>query len=81
MPFTADHIAELTLLEQFDSPSTLSGIKIHSHQADPITIAAAERLHSKGLITQVDGGYLTPLGCETLEHTEKLLAVLADSST
>lgn len=77
MPFTAEHIAELRLLEQFDSPSTLSGIKIHSHQATSETIAAAERLHQKGLITQADGGYLTPLGCETLEHTEKLLGILS----
>ncbi len=81
MPFSTDHIAELNLLTHFDSPSSLAGIKVHSHQADPETVAAAERLHRKGLITQKDGGYLTSLGCETLEHTQKLLGILSSEET
>ena len=76
MPFSSDHIAELNLLALFDSPSSLAGIKVHSHQADPQTVAAAERLCEKGLITQKDGGYLTSLGCEALEHTQKLQGIL-----
>lgn len=77
MPFSPDHIAELNLLALFDSPSSLAGLKVHSHQADPATVAAAERLYRKGLITQKDGGYLTSLGCETLEHTQKLMGILS----
>lgn len=81
MPFSNDHIAELNLLSRFDSPSSLAGLKVHSHQAEPETVAAAERLHQKGLITQKDGGYLTSLGCETLEHTQKLLGILTSEDT
>jgi len=77
MPFSSEHIAELNLLAKFESPSSLSGLKVHSHQADLETVAAAERLYRKGLITQKDGGYLTSLGCETLEHTQKLLGILS----
>ena len=66
MSFSSEHIAKLNLLALFDSPSSLAGIKVHRHQADPETVAAAERLYQKGLITQKDGGYLTSLGCEAL---------------
>ena len=52
----------------FDLASTLEGIKIHK-SADDSVIAAAARLHEKGFVTQVDGGYLTSLGTEAAEHT------------
>lgn len=77
MSFAPDHIAELNLLALFSSPSGQEGIKVHQHSAPPEVVAAAERLHRKGLITQKDGGYLTSLGCEAVEHTQKLLAVLS----
>lgn len=77
MPFSSDHIAELNLLALFKTPSSQEGIKVHQHSAPPETVAAAERLHRLGLITQKDGGYLTSLGCETVEHTQKLLAILS----
>jgi len=78
MPFSADHLAELNLLALFNSPSSLEGIKVHQHDAAPETVAAAERLFRKGLITQKDGGYLTSLGSETVEHTQKLMGILSD---
>ncbi len=77
MPFSPDQIAELNLLSLFESASSQEGIKVHQHAASPEAIAAAARLFHKGLITQQDGGYLTSLGIETVEHTQKLLSVLS----
>ncbi|GGE55794.1 DNA-binding protein [Streptosporangium jomthongense] len=76
MPFSSDHIAELNLLAQFESSSGQAGIKVHRHDAAPETVQAAERLFAKGLITQNDGGYLTPLGSEAVELTQKLQSIL-----
>ncbi|WP_020208637.1 TIGR02647 family protein [Gilvimarinus chinensis] len=76
MPFSQDQLSELNLLTLFSSSSTQEGIKVHQHSADPATVAAAERLHKKGLVTQPDGGYLTPLGSEMTEHVHKVLSVL-----
>ena len=80
MPFSQDHLSELNLLALFDDSSSQEGIKVHRHSAEPAMVAAAERLHQKGLITQKDGGYLTTLGAETAEHVQKVLAVLSSSS-
>ncbi|MFO7994118.1 MAG: TIGR02647 family protein [Marinobacter sp.] len=77
MPFSSDHIDELNLLAMFDLSSEQEGIKVHKHSAAPEMIAAAERLFIKGLVTQKDGGYLTSLGSETAEHTQKVLSVLS----
>lgn len=76
MPFSPEHLDELNLLVMFNS-SLHEGIKVHSHEAPPEAVAAAERLHQKGLITLKDGGYLTNLGRETVEHTQKLLGILS----
>lgn len=80
MHFSQDHLAELNLLALFDDSSSQEGIKVHAHSAEPAMVAAAERLHQKGLITQKDGGYLTTLGAETAEHVQKVLAVLSSTS-
>ncbi len=77
MPFSQDHLNELNFLALFNSSSSMEGIKVHQSSADPAMVAAAERLHKKGLITQKDGGYLTPLGCEITEQVQKLLAVVS----
>lgn len=77
MPFSPDHLTELNLLALFPSVSTQEGIKVHSHSAPADVVQAAERLHDKGLITQQDGGYLTSLGAEAVEHTQKLLSILS----
>ncbi|MEA1081157.1 TIGR02647 family protein [Marinobacter qingdaonensis] len=76
MPFSADHLAELNLLAQFPSTSSQEGIKVHAHSAAPETVRAAETLFARGLISQKDGGYLTPLGAEAVELTQKLQSIL-----
>ncbi|WP_150912281.1 TIGR02647 family protein [Marinobacter halotolerans] len=77
MAFTNDHLAELNLLSLFNLSSINEGIKVHSHSASTDAVAAAERLYTKGLITQKDGGYLTSLGTEAAEHAQRLLSVLS----
>ncbi|QSP94730.1 TIGR02647 family protein [Marinobacter salinisoli] len=79
MPFSADHLAELNLLAQFPSSSSQEGIKVHAHTAAPEIVDAAEHLFAKGLISQKDGGYLTPLGAEAVELTQKLQSILGGS--
>ncbi|WP_375172151.1 TIGR02647 family protein [Marinobacter sp.] len=76
MPFSADHLAELNLLAQFPSTSNQAGIKVHAQTAAPETVRAAETLFARGLISQKDGGYLTPLGAEAVELTQKLQSIL-----
>lgn len=63
---------EIELLNLFNLSSAQEGLKIHG-DADPSKIAAAERLFHKGIITQVDGGYLTDRGIETAEHVHLLV--------
>lgn len=76
MSFTPELVAELEILALFNLSNTLEGLKVHQVAA-PTAIAAAERLHEKGLITQVDGGYLTSLGLDAAEHAQGLLTILS----
>ncbi|MBS7662500.1 TIGR02647 family protein [Pseudomonas lalucatii] len=80
MTFTPDLVAELELLALFNLGNTQEGLKVH-HVAAPEAIAAAKRLHDKGLVTQTDGGYLTSLGLEAAEHAQSLLTILKVSET
>ena len=75
MMFDADMTDEMDLLLKFDPESMQHGLKIHS-DADPSAIAAALRLHEKGLIDQPDGGFLTSLGHEGAEHARALHQIL-----
>jgi uncharacterized protein (TIGR02647 family) len=75
MPFDTQKTAEINLLTQFNLKNEQDGIKVHTDAAAEL-IAAAERLHSKGLITQVDGGYLTDLGRKAAEHSQALTSIL-----
>ncbi|HLA31923.1 MULTISPECIES: TIGR02647 family protein [unclassified Pseudomonas] len=75
MAFTPELLAELEILALFNLGNTQEGIKVH-HTATPAAIAAAKRLHDKGLISQADGGYLTSLGLDAAEHTQVLLTIL-----
>ncbi|HEY5603312.1 MAG TPA: TIGR02647 family protein [Gammaproteobacteria bacterium] len=75
MSYTQDNLAELNVLLRFNLATSLEGIKIH-HTADPAVIAAAKRLHERGFITLVDGGYLTPFGSQAVEHVKTLHAML-----
>ncbi|MEQ1592938.1 MAG: TIGR02647 family protein [Thiobacillaceae bacterium] len=75
MSFTPDQIEELHILTLFDLSSIQEGIKVHK-TAEPGAVAATQRLFDKGLITQNDGGYLTPLGVGAAEHAQALQAIL-----
>ncbi len=76
MPFSTSQLEELKVLNHYSQPSSMTGIKIH-HTAAPEAIEAAKRLHDKGIVDQQDGGYLTDLGCEAVEHLQALLRLLA----
>jgi uncharacterized protein (TIGR02647 family) len=76
MPYSPEQIQELDVLIRYNLESTQQGIKVH-RSANPSTIEAVKRLHEKGMITQVDGGYLTDLGRTAAEHAQTLLLMLA----
>lgn len=76
MTLTPDLIDEIDLLLKFDLSSAQVGLKVHSNAA-PGTIAAASRLHAKGLVDHEDGGFLTPLGHEAAEHLQFLQQILS----
>ena len=75
MAYTSEIIAELEILSLFNLANTSEGIKVH-HTAAPGAVAAAKRLHDKGLTSQPDGGYLTSLGLDAAEHAQALLRIL-----
>lgn len=76
MHYTKEQMAELDILIQYSLDTTLQGIKIHSN-AEEEKIAAVERLFDKGLVTAMDGGYLTELGRKAAEHAQALILMLA----
>ncbi len=75
MSFEPDRVEEIKILALFDLSSIQEGIKVHK-TAGANAIAATQRLHSQGLITLNDGGYLTPLGVRAAEHAQALLTIL-----
>jgi len=76
MHYTKNEMEELEILIQYSLDSTQQGIKIHS-SADKEKIEAVERLFDKGLVTAIDGGYLTELGRRAAEHAQALILMLA----
>ena len=74
--YTSEMLHELNVLVLFNLDTMHEGLKIHA-SADPEVVAAARRLHERGLVSQVDGGYLTPLGRDAAEHAQSLLDILA----
>ena len=76
MNYTQEQIAELDILINYSLESTQQGIKVHSN-ADEVVLEAVERLFDKGLITQIDGGYLTDIGRRAAEHAQALVLMLA----
>ncbi|MCP5162930.1 MAG: TIGR02647 family protein [Hahellaceae bacterium] len=79
MPFSPELVDELNVLIKFNLSTTQEGIKVHK-TASPAIISATERLFAKGLITQADGGYLTPMGQETAVHAQELIDLLTAGS-
>ncbi|MFA4969893.1 MAG: TIGR02647 family protein [Sulfuritalea sp.] len=80
MPYTPDLVHELNTLVRFNLETSQQGIKVHK-TADPEVIAAVRRLHEKGLLTLVDGGYLTGLGRDAAEHAQAVLTILTSNAT
>lgn len=78
MPFTSDLLEEMNLLARFDLATAQQGIKIHTTTASSTAIEAARRLHTKGMITLPDGGYLTPRGREAAAHAQSVLGMLGN---
>jgi len=78
MVFTAELIEEVNLLTQYNLKNEQDGIKVH-HEAAAELIAAAKRLHEKGIVSQHDGGYLTDLGRKAAEHAQDLSLILKTS--
>ena len=76
MPYTQEIVDELNILVRYNLATTQEGIKVHTHTANPATVAATHRLFVKGLVTQDDGGYLTHLGHEAAEQAQMLLSLL-----
>ena len=75
MPYSPEQIHELDVLIRYNLDSSFQGIKVHK-SANPEVIEAVKRLYQKGLITQIDGGYLTDLGRKAAEHAQTLLMLL-----
>ena len=80
MPYSPEQMHELDVLIRYNNlDSTQQGIKVHRN-ANPEMIEAVKRLHQKGMITQVDGGYLTDMGRTAAQHAQTLLLMLAPYS-
>jgi len=75
MSYTKELVDEVNVLNLFQHPSNQEGIKVHA-TAEQSSIDAAKRLYEKGLTTQIDGGYLTDLGIDAVEHAQALLLIL-----
>lgn len=75
MPISPELAAEMQVLRMFDISTNQLGLKVHS-DASPEVIAATRSLFEKQLTTQIDGGYLTPLGYECSVHLQKVLQIL-----
>ncbi len=77
MQFKQTMIEEFTLLAKFPRSSKMQGIKLHS-DADDSLKSAAQRLFEKGIIDSPDGGYLTDLGLDLIEHVSVLHSALGN---
>ena len=76
MHYTSEQLAELDILISYSLDSLNQGIKVHSTASEE-KIEAIERLFEKGLVSQIDGGYLTELGRRAAEHAQSLMLMLA----
>jgi len=75
MVFDTDLQNELNILTKFNLKNEQDGIKIHN-DATAELVSAVARLHEKGLVTQVDGGYLTDIGRKAAEHAQDVFTIL-----
>ena len=75
MHYSKEQIEEMEMLLLFDIDSIHAGIKVHSRAGDA-AVATAQRLYQKGLVTHVDGGYLTQIGYRAAEYAQQLRSIL-----
>jgi len=75
MPCNNNIQEEINMLIRFSQNSDHQGIKVHADAA-PELVEATKRLFNKGLTTQMDGGYLTPMGHEAADQAHALLNIL-----
>ena len=76
MSYTKKQVEEMDILLLFNLAATEEGIKVHK-KAGSNAVAATSRLYEKGLITLVDGGYLTNIGFRAAEHAQQLRTILS----
>ena len=76
MHYTQEQMAEIDILVRYNLQTMQQGIKVHSN-ANTDQVDAVQRLFEKGLVTQIDGGYLTDLGRNAAEHAQALMLILA----
>ncbi len=74
MQIDPELIDELALLRRFSMGGPVA-MDVHDNP-DPAVVAAAGRMHEKGLITEADGGQLTDNGREAVEHMNALFNLL-----
>jgi uncharacterized protein (TIGR02647 family) len=79
MHYTQEQMAEIDILIRYNLQTTQQGIKVHS-SANLDQVDAVKRLFEKGLVTQIDGGYLTDLGRTAAEHAQALVLILAPNN-
>lgn len=75
MIYTQQRIAELEILSLFNLDNHQEGLKVRTNAGADFLNAIA-RLHEKGLVSQIDGGYLTSLGRDAAEHVQALNQIL-----
>ncbi|MFY8274559.1 TIGR02647 family protein [Pseudoalteromonas sp. SSDWG2] len=68
-------VDEMELLAKFPRASHMQGIKVHS-DAEESMREAAKRLYEKGITDSPDGGYLTDLGLDLVNHLDTLHSAL-----
>ncbi len=74
MQIDSELIDELALLRRFSMGGPVA-MDVHDNP-DPAVVAAAGRMHEKGLITEPEGGQLTDSGREAVEHMNALFNLL-----
>jgi len=72
---TEHFVDDLKLLACYDPANLEQGIKLHENCATSLREAGG-RLHALGMITEPDGGYLTPFGITMVEHMQHLITAL-----
>ena len=75
MHFSKEQTAKIEILARYNLETTQQGIKVHSSASEE-HVEAIRRLFEKGLVTKIDGGYLTDLGKKAAEHAQALILIL-----